>query len=245
MENQTTTTAGQGMGIAGLILGIIAIPLAIIPCTFPLALLFGAAGIVLSAVGLHQANTANGTKGLQISGLIVSIVGLSIALMWGLFFASLNDNGKFWKQGKFWEKFENIGNEVGKDLEESFKDMDNEFEKAGQDIEKAGKDLEKTLEELESDSARENFIRQEEITDEKLDKLLNSYEEMIGNYEKLVDESVKGNISAVAEYEKVSAKAVTLATNLKSIASKLTEEQKAKFKELQDKYEKAVERVKK
>lgn len=243
MENQTTTTAGQGMGIAGLILGIIAIPLAIVPCTFPLALLFGGAGIVLSAVGLHQANTANGTKGLPMSGLVVSIVGLSIALMWGLFFASLKDHGKFWRQGQFWEQFENIGNEVGKDIEESFKDMEGEFEKAGEDIEEAGKDLEKTLEDLESDTSRENFIWREEITDKEFDKLLNTYEELIGDYVKLVDESIKGDVSAIAEYAKVSAKAVALATKLTSVAPKLTEEQKAKFKELQEKYEDALDKV--
>jgi hypothetical protein len=236
METQTTT-AGQGMGIAGLILGIIAIPLAIIPCTFVLALLFGAAGIILSAVGLHQANTANGTKGLPLSGLIVSIVGLSIALMWGLFFASLTDNGKFWKQGKFWEQFGNVGNEVEKELEESFKDIDNEFEKAGEN-------LEKTLEELESDTARENIIWGEEITDREFDKLLNTYEELIRDYVKLVNEADMRDVSVKSEYEKVSAKAVALAAKLTTVATKLNEEQKEKFKELQVKYEEALKKVK-
>jgi gas vesicle protein len=236
MENQTTTTAGQGMGIAGLLLGIIAIPLAIIPCTFVLALLFGAAGIVLSAVGLHQANTSNGTKGLPLSGLIVSVVGLCIAMMWGFFFASLSDNGRFWKQGKFWEQFENIGNEVGKDIEESMKDVEDDFDKAG-------KDLEKTLEELESDSARQNFIWGEEISNEEFDKLLNSYEELIGDYVKLVDDAGDGDIEAIAEYAKVSVKAVALATKLTSVAPKLTEKQKERFKELQKKYEETLEKA--
>jgi hypothetical protein len=237
MENQTTTNAGQGMGIAGLLLGIIAIPLAIIPCTFVLAILFGAAGIVLSAVGLHQANTANGTKGLPLSGIIVSIVGLSIALMWGLFFASFADHGRFWKQDKFWEQFDKIGNEVGKDIEESLKDVDNDFEKAG-------KDLEKTLEELEYDSIRQNLIWGKEISDEEFDKLLNDYEELIGGYIKLADEAVKGNVDAIAESAKVSAKAVALATKLTSVAPKLTEKQKERFRELQKKYEEALKKAK-
>ena len=228
------------MGIAGLILGIIAIPLAIIPCTIILALLFGTAGIVLSAVGLHQANTANGTKGLPVSGLIVSIVGLSIAFMWGLLFASFSDNGKFWRQGKFWEQFEKIGNEVGKDIEESMKDLGDEMDKAGKDLEEAGRDLEKTLEDLELDSARQNFIWGEEITDEEFEKLIDTYEELISDYINLVGEAGKGDVAAIGEYAKVSAKAVALATKITAVAPKLTKEQRAKFEELQKKYEEAL-----
>jgi hypothetical protein len=237
MENQPTTNAGQGMGIAGLLLGIITIPLAIIPCTFVLALLFGAAGITLSAVGLHQANTANGTKGLPVSGLVVSVVGLSIALMWGLLFASFADHGRFWRQSKFWEQFDKIGKEVGRDFEKSMKDVDEDFDKAG-------KDLEKTLEELESDSARQNFIWGEEISDREFDKLLNDYEELIGDYIRLVNKASDGDIDAIAEYAKVSAKAVTLATKLASVAPNLTKEQKERFKELQEKYEEALKKAK-
>jgi hypothetical protein len=243
--NQQTTTAGQGMGIAGLILGIIAIPLAIIPCTIILALLFGTAGIVLSAVGLHQANTANGTKGLPVSGLIVSIVGLSIAFMWGLLFASFAEHGKPWRQGKFWEQFEKIGNEVGKDIEGSMKDIDNEVKEAGDELEKAGKDLEKTLEELESDSSRQDFIWGKEITDKEFDKLLQTYEELIGDYINLVGEAGKGDVAAIGEYAKVSAKAVALATKLTAVAPKLTKEQRAKFEELQKKYEEAIKKAEK
>lgn len=241
--NQQTTTAGQGMGIAGLILGIIAIPLAIIPCTIILALLFGTAGIVLSAVGLHQANIANGTKGLPVSGLIVSIVGLSIAFMWGLLFASFIDHGKPWRQGKFWEQFEKIGNEVGRDIEESMKDMEDDLEKTGKELEEAGKDLEKTLEDLESDSTKQNFIWQEKITDEEFDDLIETYEELIGDYVNLIGEAGKGDVDAIGEYAKVSAKAVALATKLTAVAPKLTRDQKAKFEELQKKYQEALEQT--
>jgi len=235
-----TTTAGQGMGIAGLILGIVSIPLAIIPCTIILALLFGTAGIVLSALGLHQANTANGTKGLQVSGLIVSIVGLSIAFMWGLLFASFTDHGKLWKQGKFWEQFEKIGNEVGKDIEKSMKDIEDEMDKAGDELDKAGQDLERTLEHLESDSSKQNYMWGEEISDEEFDHQLETYEELIGDYINLVDEAGKGDVDAIGECAKVSAKAVALATKLTAVAPKLTEEQREKFGQLQKKYEEAL-----
>jgi hypothetical protein len=59
MQEQNTN-AGQGLGIAGLVMGVLAIPLGIIPCTFFIALVFGAMGIVLSAIALSQANRGNG-----------------------------------------------------------------------------------------------------------------------------------------------------------------------------------------
>jgi hypothetical protein len=233
MEEQKTT-AGQGLGIAGLILGILAIPLALMGCTFALALLLGAAGIALSAIGLHQANSAHGTKGLPISGLTVSIVGLSIALMWGLLFTSTAiQHGQFWRNAPFWE---HIGKEVEKNVEGAFQDMDEEFEKMGDD-------LEKVLEDLENEEGWEDIDWNGEISDEELDQVLNSYEELIGDYIRLVEKADKGDVSAIAEYAKVSTKAIALATKLTAIAPKLTDEQRAKFEELKKKYEKALEKT--
>jgi len=66
MEQQRSN-AGQGLGIAGLVMGILAIPMGIIPCTFYLGILFGIVGIVLGAVALTQANRGYGPKGLIIA----------------------------------------------------------------------------------------------------------------------------------------------------------------------------------
>ena len=77
------STAGQGLGIAGLILGILAIPMGIFPCTFYIGILFGVIGIVLSLVALSQANRGYGPKGLIIAALICSLVGLTFATIWG------------------------------------------------------------------------------------------------------------------------------------------------------------------
>jgi len=82
--NEQNSTAGQGMGVAGLILGIIAIPLGLIPCTFLVALVFGVVGIVLSSIALSQANRYNGPKGIIIAALVCSILGFSFALTWGI-----------------------------------------------------------------------------------------------------------------------------------------------------------------
>jgi hypothetical protein len=82
MEEQRSN-AGQGLGIAGLVLGIMAIPMGIIPCTFYLGILFGIVGIVLSIVALTQANRGFGPKGLIIAAMICSVVGLTFASLWG------------------------------------------------------------------------------------------------------------------------------------------------------------------
>lgn len=75
-------TAGQGLGTAGLILGILAIPLGIIPCTFWAGILFGVTGIVLSLVALKQANQWGAPKALIIAALTCSILGFSFAFAW-------------------------------------------------------------------------------------------------------------------------------------------------------------------
>ena len=227
------STAGQGIGIAGLILGICAVPLAIIPCTFPLALLFGAAGIILSAVGMSQASRANGPKGLPVSGLVVSVIGMMIALMWGLFIASsIHDDGKAIKQ----EIMDQISKKVEENIEDTFDDIDKEFEEIGNDLE----DL---LEDLEFEDTWEDIEWNEDITDEELDRVLKAYDDLIEDYNGLAKEVQEGMISAGTELAKVSAKAVVLAAKITSIAPRLSEEQMEKFEELQKKYSEAAKKV--
>ena len=72
MTEQKSNLA-QGFGIASLVLGILTIPLGIIPCTFWIALFFGITGIILSAIALSKANQQNSSKGIIIAGLVCSI----------------------------------------------------------------------------------------------------------------------------------------------------------------------------
>jgi len=227
------STAGQGIGIAGLILGICAVPLAIIPCTFPLALLFAAAGIILSAVGMSQASKANGPKGVPVAGLVVSVIGMMIALMWGLFIASsIRDDGSIIKD----EIIEQITKKVEEGVEDTFDEIDKEFEKIGDDLE----DL---LEDLELEDRWEDFEWGEEISDEEFDKVIEAYEELILDYTKLVGKAQEGLVSAGTELAKVSAKAIVLATKIASVAPRLTEEQQERFEELEEKYEDALKKA--
>lgn len=88
MEQQNTTTnttnsnAGKGMGIAGLIVGIVALLFSFIPCLGMWAIVPAVVGLILSAISMKQAGAAGGSKGMAIGGLICSIVGLLIACYW-------------------------------------------------------------------------------------------------------------------------------------------------------------------
>jgi hypothetical protein len=95
MEEQRSN-AGQGLGIAGLVLGIMAIPMGIIPCTFYLGILFGIVGLVLSIVALTQAHRGYGPKGLIIAAMICSVIGFSFASVWGFFLS--RDGGRIVKE---------------------------------------------------------------------------------------------------------------------------------------------------
>ena len=230
---EVKTNAGQGLGIAGLILGIVAIPLAILGCTSVVGLILGATGIVLSAVGLSQATRSNGGKGLPTGGLVVSILGTCIAIMWLLFFAQVAHEGSRWwsKEGSWILK--EIHKDMGDEIEETFEDIGNE-------LDELGKELEEKLEDLEYDMEWEEKWG-EEITAEEFEEVLDTYESLIIDYMGLVEKANKGDIEALTEYVRVSAKAVALATKITAISPRLTEEQRKKFEDLQKKYEKALE----
>lgn len=84
-EHSPRTNAGQGLGIAGLVVGIVALLISFIPCVGVFALVPGIIAIVLSSIGLSQANKNNGEKGIIIAGLVVSILSTIIAAVWAIF----------------------------------------------------------------------------------------------------------------------------------------------------------------
>lgn len=230
---EVKTNAGQGLGIAGLIMGILAVLLAIIPCTTPVGLVLGITGLILSAIGLSQATKLNGLKGMPTAGLVVSILGTCIAIMWVLFFAK--GAGEF---GKWWSREgPGIMKEIHKDLGDEFEDT---FEDIGDELENAGKKLEDKLENLEYEMDWEEKWGQE-ITQDEFEDVLDTYESLIKDYSHLVDAAEKGDVGALSEYVKVSAKAVALASKITAISPRLSEEQRQKFEELQQKYEKIFE----
>ncbi len=86
MENDLRpSNAGQGMGIAALVLGILAVIAAFIPCFGFIAILFGTLAIIFGAVGLSQAKKENASRTMPKAGLILGIVGTGFVIIWMLF----------------------------------------------------------------------------------------------------------------------------------------------------------------
>ena len=154
MEEQKST-AGQGFGIAGLILGIIAFIFAFIPCFGWVALIPGIIAIALSIVALSQANKANGAKGLIIAALVVSIFGTSVAILQGFIFAGILSEGPKWKN-----RIERvIDEEIGEELQDAFEDVEEELEGALEELEE---NLEDVFEDVED---TDKFKDMEEVMD--------------------------------------------------------------------------------
>lgn len=146
MEEQKTS-AGQGLGVAGLVIGILAVILALIPCVGWIAIIPGAIAVALSLVAFSQANKGNGSKGVIIGALVVSIIATCIAIVQIVFFATVATEGGRIKNKieKVTKEFEDeFEGEYGKDIKKALDDID-------ESVDKATDDLEKTMEELEED----------------------------------------------------------------------------------------------
>jgi hypothetical protein len=153
MQEQNTN-AGQGLGIAGLVLGVMAIPLGLIPCTFFIALVFGAVGIVLSAIALSQANRGKGPRGLIIVALACSIMGFSFAFFWGIALKNASPVIKgiiqeIRQDGDIEKVFEDLGDDSEKMLEDTEIKTDDANQGTDQKADEKEKALEDSLKVLE------------------------------------------------------------------------------------------------
>ncbi len=101
MEEHYKSTAGQGFGVAALVVGIIALILSFIPCIGVIALLPAVVGIVFGVIAFMQANRGNGAKGLIISALIVSSLALVASVAWSYYFTQAFDGKKFMHRRPF------------------------------------------------------------------------------------------------------------------------------------------------
>ncbi len=123
MEEQKST-AGQGLGIAGLVLGILAIVLGIIPCTFYIGIILGIVGLVLSLVALSQANRAYGPKNLIIAALICSVLGLTFASVLGF---NISRGGARFIKGIIHERFpQEQMDQMDRDAGDILQDLEND-----------------------------------------------------------------------------------------------------------------------
>ncbi|MBN1115579.1 MAG: hypothetical protein JXA77_00115 [Bacteroidales bacterium] len=159
MDNKPNS--GSGLGVAGLVLGIIAVMIAFIPCLSMLGLVLGILGVSLSTVGLTQAKKANIQNNLIMAALIVSIIGTSLAalrLTNSIFKVSKIpferithelENNIDKKSEKFEKAFEEeFEKEFGGDMEDVLKQLENELEEAEQELKDSADELEKSFNKL-------------------------------------------------------------------------------------------------
>lgn len=146
-KNHERPNVGIGLGIAGLVLGIIALPLALMRCTFMGGLILGVLGVALSAVGYTQAKRFSASTSLLMAALIISVVSTSIAAIqfsksvanvkkipWhkiGVKLEELDESSNDFEK-IFEEEFER---ELGGELEEVLKELENELDDLGEEIE--------------------------------------------------------------------------------------------------------------
>ncbi len=221
------TTAGQGFGIAGMVLGILALIVAFIPCIGIIALVPGAIAILLSVIGLIQANQNNGSKGLIIAALVISILATSIAAIWGIVIGGVSRDRHIWR-----DRVERI---IESTDQESLRDLEISLKMLGTELERTFGDMDEFDPEL--------YDFGEEISDEEFEKVMQEYEKTVSEFAKLAREVERGELSAVVKYSTVSIRAASLAATLVRIGPKLTEEQMRRFEEVSERYEKILDEV--
>jgi hypothetical protein len=79
MEEVRKSNAGQGLGVAGFVIGLIALIISFIPCLGMYALVPGGLALIFSIIAYSQASSVNASRGLIISALVLSILATSIA----------------------------------------------------------------------------------------------------------------------------------------------------------------------
>jgi len=89
---QQAQKPSNGLGLTGFIIGLIGLVISFIPLVgvvaWPLVIL----GIIFSSIGLSKAVKGKATnKGIAITGLVLSLVGLLVVILWGAVINKAND----------------------------------------------------------------------------------------------------------------------------------------------------------
>lgn len=147
MNYPHTSTEGQVMGIIGIVLGILSLVVAFIPCIGIVAIFPGMLAIVFSVISISQATRGNGKKGLGIVSLIISVASVVIALLWILVI-----NGTAIVADRVFNKSDKI-QIFGKEFKDAFdKEMGDDIDRKAlsDSLVKALKQLEMEMEKLDS-----------------------------------------------------------------------------------------------
>lgn len=82
-QSNTPSTKGKGLGMAGMIIGIVALVWAIIPVIGAAAWWLAVVGLILSVIAFFMAKSGgNPKKGGIVAGIILNVVALALAIYW-------------------------------------------------------------------------------------------------------------------------------------------------------------------
>ena len=70
----------HGLGIAGMVLGIVGLVFAFIPCVNIVGIILGIVGVILAAVG--RSKSPKGHQGMATAGVVCSILAIVIGVIW-------------------------------------------------------------------------------------------------------------------------------------------------------------------
>lgn len=88
-QTSAPSTKGKGLGLAGMIIGILALIFSLIPFFGIAALYLGVPGLILSVIAFFMARSGNNpNKGMIITGIILNLVAVGIAGYQAYAFAS-------------------------------------------------------------------------------------------------------------------------------------------------------------
>ncbi len=141
------------MGIIGIVLGVISLILAFIPCVGVVAFLPAGLALVFSIISIVQASRDYGSKGLGIGALIISMVAILFAALWLAIFsgASIIAN----KAIQDPDNFERFGREFEKAFKEEMK-KDYEMDAVSDSLEAALRELEDEMEKMHGTDDQEH-----------------------------------------------------------------------------------------
>ncbi|MCK4663992.1 MAG: hypothetical protein KAT68_14080 [Bacteroidales bacterium] len=160
MEETKKSNAGQGLGIAGFILGIVALVISFIPCLGMFAIYPGIIAVILSAIAFSQANKVGGSKGLIIAALIVSIIGTAIA-GWQFYVIKYAAKNQIEKGLEGWkDELKNAFDELEEegvidDMEDALDELEDAVDEAVDEAKEAVEEAKEEIEEAAEDDSED------------------------------------------------------------------------------------------
>jgi hypothetical protein len=157
---------GQGFAVAGLVIGLVALVISLIPCVGMSALFIGGVGVIFSSIAFARCNQQGSARGMAIGGLTVSIIAVIMAIVWITFISEVatrwrDKAGDFigWNKDNSDDEFDNSQSleELENALDELEGTIDSVSVKVDTAVNQAQQDVKKAI-----DDAREEINKHQD-----------------------------------------------------------------------------------